>query len=65
MLHRAVVACRRWTGGGDLTLILWRAGDRVILSHEGSVRTTAEMTPELARELADELLAAAERPRGG
>lgn len=58
--HRSAIAGRRWPTGGALTLIVWREGGEVVLSHEGAARTTARLSPGEARRLAHMLTIAAE-----
>lgn len=57
--RRGVVAGRRWPGGGAVTLIVWREGGSVVLSHEGAAVSTARLTAEQAVTVADLLRAAA------
>lgn len=64
--HRGVISGRRWPSGGALTLIVWREGAWVVLSHEGATRTTARLTTTDAASLARLLMTAAEaEPDGG
>lgn len=56
---RGVVAARRWPAGGALTLIVWREGEDVVVSHEGAAVSTARLTRPEAAALAELLVRAA------